>query len=228
MQSIAGRLAELSVPFERIPAVDGARLTPADMTSYDAEASVREMGRPLLPGEIGCFLSHRRAARAVCDTGAPLGLVLEDDALPPEETQDILAGLGRLEGAAWDAANLGRAPKRFFTPHPAIPGLGKAHYFPSTTTALAWTRAGAERFLEASERIAQPVDRFLQNWCIATNRGLAMRPAPFGTTDAPSEIEQTEKSGPRMRRSRNGLHRIAQQLKNNVRAYRNWRREAHG
>lgn len=230
MDLIAGRLSQLGVPFVRIPAIDGASLSPDLMIEYGVDASTKAMGRPLLAGEVGCFLSHRLAAETFLESGAPLALVLKDDAFPPDEMQAILAGLSTLKDKPgdWDVANLGRPPKRFHSPYPAVAdlvsGLVRAHYFPITTTALLWRREGARRFLTASSTFAEPVDRFLQNWCIASNRGLAMQPPAFRTIDAPSVIEQADSPGRRYRTSRNGLRRVRQLLGNHARAYLNWRR----
>ena len=60
----------------RISAVDGAAWSETERAGYQGSGG----SRPLNPGEIGCWLSHRRAWAAILQTGAAWGVVLEDDA----------------------------------------------------------------------------------------------------------------------------------------------------
>lgn len=226
MEKIGRRLAALSLAYTRIEAVDGATLLPERLAAHDEGECRRQLGRTLVAGEIGCFDSHRLAARAILESGAPVGVVLEDDADLPDDMAKLLDALSRIAPDDWDVVNLGRAPKRFAAPHPGLPGLFRAYYFPVTTTAIAWSAEGAARFLAISDGFVLPVDRFLQNWCTATGRGLAMRPAPIRPTGASSAIEPESRA--RLRRSRNGWRRLAQQATNNLRAIRNWTRDVAG
>ncbi|MDO9637863.1 MAG: glycosyltransferase family 25 protein [Pseudotabrizicola sp.] len=80
------RRARMEAQFEtmgltvtRIAAIDGkaeaARIAPmADTARFTAL-----MGRPPLAAELGCYLSHLEAWRQLIDSGAEVGLVLEDD-----------------------------------------------------------------------------------------------------------------------------------------------------
>src|SRR4029079_18979781 len=63
-------LAAASIPYERITAVDGRRLTPDDLAKASASLS---------PGEVGCVLSHRIAWQRIADGSDPFAVVLEDD-----------------------------------------------------------------------------------------------------------------------------------------------------
>ena len=80
------RRAKMEAQFEamgltvtRVPAIDGkaeaARLAPmADMPGF-----AKLMGRPPLSAELGCYLSHLEVWQRLVDSGAEVGLVLEDD-----------------------------------------------------------------------------------------------------------------------------------------------------
>lgn len=88
--------AEAGLPFERVAAVDGAKLSPAERRAacppfrfYLANA------HRVLPGEIGCVLSHRKCWRMIQDSGEPLAAVFEDDVAfggaPVRETLEAIA-----------------------------------------------------------------------------------------------------------------------------------------
>lgn len=64
-------LDELGIPFSFLDAVDGANGLEAYSPTYR---------RNLMPGEIGCFLSHAKAAQTIVDRGHEFACVLEDDA----------------------------------------------------------------------------------------------------------------------------------------------------
>ena len=79
LRSAREQLKEAGLPCNRIEAVDGRGRQPEDFPQYDAGEALRHFGRGLKSGEIGCYLSHIAAAQALIDTGAPHGLILEDD-----------------------------------------------------------------------------------------------------------------------------------------------------
>lgn len=56
---------------------------------YDQAATIREMGRPLSPGEIGCALSHAGIYRLMAERGIERALVLEDDVVIHERFFDF-------------------------------------------------------------------------------------------------------------------------------------------
>lgn len=189
LETARAALAPVGIVPERVAAVDGRALPPGQLAQIEA-AAMAAIGRALSPGEVGCFLSHLEAARRIVAAGLPHAIVLEDDARPGPELVADLAGLMAALPAAADLVNLGRAPSKFFRPERVLPSgraLGRAYYFPVTTSALLWSRAGAERFL-AEHRLEAPVDVFLQRWLSGSGRGWACAPALFGLSGAASEI----------------------------------------
>lgn len=183
-------LAQIGLMPERVPAVEGRALGEVALRVHDA-AALATIGRRLSPGEVGCFLSHVACAQLIVERDLPFALVLEDDvALAPDTGADLVALLDLVASRDFDLVNLGRAPSKFFRAEAALPSgraLGRAWYFPVTTSALLWSQAGARSFL-AAHRIAAPVDVFLQGWLSGTGRGLACAPALFGLSGAASEI----------------------------------------
>lgn len=202
LQRSAEQLAAIGVPFERVPAFDGRKLDPATFPDCDYDRALRFMGRPIRGGEIGCYLSHVAAARRFLETGAPIGLVLEDDfRLDPANWALAERLFDWVEARAdqWDVANLGHNRHKIFTPLATLEAGGRtclvthAHYFPMTTSALLWTRGGAGAFLAGHGRIFAPVDNYLRHWQTRADRGLATWPPLVTTTDAVSEIDHAAK-----------------------------------
>jgi glycosyl transferase family 25 len=78
LQKMQTRLAEISLDFERIRAVDGRALNyPHPLFSA---ASYRFLhGRRWSPAEVGCYLSHLKAAERLLKSDAKFALILEDD-----------------------------------------------------------------------------------------------------------------------------------------------------
>jgi glycosyl transferase family 25 len=59
---------------------DGHRHPASDLT-HDPDEAIVAKGRPMYPGELGCYSSHYAAWRMFLDSGAPQLLVLEDDTI---------------------------------------------------------------------------------------------------------------------------------------------------
>ena len=80
-RAIEDQLRNLGLPHEVLPAVKGKLLSSEDRrNNYDELRFVRNEGRPALPGELGCALSHIEAYRLVVKRKLPYALILEDDA----------------------------------------------------------------------------------------------------------------------------------------------------
>lgn len=197
LQRISRRLEAEGVIFDRLAATDGRALTAGDLALYTPLACLLYYGRRLSCGEIGCFRSHQRAAEAFLASGREVGLVLEDDAEIPHGFQAALAELlTRLRGQAdadWELVNLGNAPKHdahweLIGEGPAGYDLVRARVFPKRTTALLWSRRGAQRFLDETRRLRAPVDQHLHSALSARGTGLATRPALIPHADLPSDI----------------------------------------
>ncbi len=78
-QAMTSRLDELGLPFERISAIDGKQRWEELSGSVDIDAFERNVGRHVMPGEIGCYHSHLLAWRHLLASPQDVMLVLEDD-----------------------------------------------------------------------------------------------------------------------------------------------------
>jgi len=84
MQAEFGRLG---VPFERLPAVDGAALPATEIARWTATPMAN--GACLTPGEIGCILSHRKCWQAAAAANEPVA-VFEDDVFLSDDAAAFL------------------------------------------------------------------------------------------------------------------------------------------
>ncbi|OYY08913.1 MAG: hypothetical protein B7Y67_16365, partial [Polynucleobacter sp. 35-46-11] len=76
-QRAAEELAKTNIEWEFLDAVDGKLLTPP-IPEYLPEKVKNLLGFELMPGEIGAFLSHKKAWQACVDQNKPT-LIFEDD-----------------------------------------------------------------------------------------------------------------------------------------------------
>lgn len=100
------RLDALGFPYQIIDAVDGATL---DLSQFGDRLRLdkfrRKFGRDMLPGEIGCFLSHYNLWESLIATGEEYALVLEDDVDLSADFAAVVADVVALE-LEWDVVLL--------------------------------------------------------------------------------------------------------------------------
>ncbi|MDE2075648.1 MAG: glycosyltransferase family 25 protein [Burkholderiales bacterium] len=73
-------LDKLGLPWERAPAVDGAKLDPSTLKQLNPQPAPHgEWFRGLTPGEIGCFLSHLKCWELIAQRQLACALIQEDD-----------------------------------------------------------------------------------------------------------------------------------------------------
>jgi GR25 family glycosyltransferase involved in LPS biosynthesis len=176
---------------EILPAVDGAKLSDADV----AQVYVRHIHAPrfyfdLNLAEIGAFLSHRAAWRRIVDDGLDFGVIFEDDAeIDPPQFAKTFA-FANAARAQWDyvlapAMNRHiREPRmrcggeRVTLNHPSAPPLRALTQFVSN--------AAARRLLAVTEKFDRPVDTFLQmSWVTGLD---LLTITPSGMLDASTAL----------------------------------------
>ena len=129
--------------------------------TYHPDEAVVAKGRPLMPGELGCYSSHYHAWQALLDSRAAQMIVLEDDTIVDWTFLEKLAAL--------DFSARGVSYLRLFARRPCAFRLhGKAiepqrylvEYagYAHGTQGYVITRAGAERFVGHCRRVRRPVD----------------------------------------------------------------------
>ena len=90
-QNIEKRLRSLRLPYERLRAIDGRSLTQEQYDYYNRDAL-----QPLKISEIGCFLSHQKAWRAVVNQDLETAWIIEDDVLFLKRVARLDAYIDRL------------------------------------------------------------------------------------------------------------------------------------
>lgn len=97
---IESELRRTGIPYTFVDSVDGLRLTPAERAQLVDEDAVAASPQWLTDGVLGASLSHVAAYRAILADGESAGLVLEDDAVLPDDLAPLLDELaGQMSGA---------------------------------------------------------------------------------------------------------------------------------
>ena len=89
-------LSQIPLASEILPAMDGTAMTVEQRAAvYDRSLHQPMYPFSLNPGEIGCFLSHRKAWQQISQRKLDAGLVLEDDvSIDDEQLQSESVMLG--------------------------------------------------------------------------------------------------------------------------------------
>jgi glycosyl transferase family 25 len=149
---IEADLARLGLSATFLPAVDG--------TSISQSIYSKTYMRELLPGEIGCYLSHLNAARAVAESGSPFGCVLEDDAVLAPSALTLLRQDALLSLPDFDILRLEAIWRRKHLPIKEISGIQVvAPYYPDGgSRAQIYSARGARKVSTDRSSIKEPID----------------------------------------------------------------------
>ena len=193
-------LSKAGLNFSRIEAVDGRGKESRSFPQYNHSNAVRFYGRGLTSGEIGCYLSHLACIERFLESDNEHCLVLEDDVVFPvdgaQTLKFLIEALQQSSASDWELVNLGRRAKVFRSKIGNAGGSAvfRAHYFPITTTALLWSRRGAEAFWATRDEISAPVDHFLRRFCCRRGGGIALDPPVVTNSGVESMIDQIAKT----------------------------------
>ncbi len=199
LQRATGRKAQVrdlisKVPYEAqiIDAVDGAKLPAAEV---DACYRAKSFMQPKYPfelnlGEIGCFLSHRKAWQQIVDQGLDGGLIFEDDVeIDPAPFARALAlveahvqELGYIQFQVRTVLDLNTV----FAQDGGVQ-IVQPMVTPLRTSAQFVSGHAAQELLELTERFDRPIDGMLQLYwetglqlsCVVPS-GVADRTAALG------------------------------------------------
>lgn len=157
--------ARLDIDLRRIAAVDGAAIDPGQRIA-DQFLFNRQNGRPMLPGEYGCYRSHLLALETVATGDAEAAVIIEDDV----ELNDQLPARAAAIHAALPGAGVvkllnhrarGFIRKATVAPHGA--GIGRCLHGPQGSAACYLvTRTGARGLLATIEVMTLPYDIALE------------------------------------------------------------------
>lgn len=156
--------AGLGLDFVRVPAVDGRQL---DEGELNGRLSGNGRFYRLGPGEVGCFLSHRRFWEIVSAGDDDYAAVFEDDIHLSQVAKEVLprsdwipadADIVKLETTVVPTL-VDRVPKHIVADRRIVRLRGNH----TGTAGYIISRDGARKLLSMSEMFADPVDQFMFN-----------------------------------------------------------------
>jgi glycosyl transferase, family 25 len=167
--------ADASLPWEYF---DGY-MQIAQPLRYSAEDAIRHFGRPLTPGEIGCYTSHFKLWEDFLRSPSQQLIVMEDDVIADWKAVERLAGedLARRDIHILRLFSTHPFPfdfclYRFLSPHAH---LVRVRGLILGCQAYIVTRRGAEAMLNAATQVVRPIDHEMSrywsygviNYCIS-------------------------------------------------------------
>lgn len=205
-RAISAQMSALGLDYRFVDAFDGRELVVEEHANYDPDITDTFLGRHLSGGEIGCYESHVSVAKELATSSYEMALVLEDDAIMTKDAAHTLVRIAerlRQSKQAWDIVNLAPAALKYSS---VIAKFGayhlyRAHYFPTLTTALLWSKSGATAFLNDHSAIGLPIDEYFRIRFTQNNRGLAVLPPLFPPSGAESDIDLGASFGRRQKLS---------------------------
>lgn len=158
-----------NLTYERISAVDAKTLDP---NSYKVN---NKYDRDLVPGEIGCYMSHLKTMETFLASDNEFAVIIEDDAILVDDfktaVENALSNYTQLSTKdQWDVLKLFNGKRK----HIKIADVDQKYIIaacgtsvPITTIAAIWTRKAAEKFLNKVNNpkptIQRPIDCDLQH-----------------------------------------------------------------
>jgi glycosyl transferase family 25 len=105
LDSMRQQLGGLGLSWQRVPAIHGEKLTDDQRALFDAEGYRRKHGKTVNWRELGCYLSHLAAMKALLASPFEHGVVLEDDVVVGQDFAAVVDALVR-DAAQWDMVKL--------------------------------------------------------------------------------------------------------------------------
>ena len=194
-EKVRQELSKINLPWEFLDAVDGSQMSisPAE---YKVDKVKRLQGYALTANEIGCYLSHKKAWQRCVDQNLPT-LILEDDFTLAADFENDLKTL--LENSdRWD---LLRLQGLYEVPYTKVGQVGNMIIAKNQGDAVGATGylvkpVIAQRLIDASREIYEPVDHFLEHHQKHHLDFLAIRPYLIDITRVKSTIDDRSEREP--------------------------------
>ena len=188
MDNARRQLDAQDIPFSRIEAVNGWALTAEEIGRvYDNRANKTRARHDLVPAEIGCYLSHIDAWRAIAEGTAAGGFVFEDDFEANDTLRHVLTALSADGGSDWDMVKLFTFDPEAHvvadrTLHPSI-RLVVPFRVPTCLIGYGLTRSAAQKLVETAVPFFRPVDEDQKYFWETGLRVALTLPAPIKVGD---------------------------------------------
>jgi glycosyl transferase family 25 len=178
------RLAALPLDYTLFPAVDGRADWPRLQATILEDEFRRNVGREIMPGEIGAYHSHLGVWRALLDSPHEVALVLEDDVVFHDDFLPALR-LALEHAGQWDFLKLNRIRARGPRRQARIgPYSLNAYAGPATGLGAYLIRRDlAARLLPAMLPVRRPIDHELDRIHVHDFRHFGLEPFPSHVDD---------------------------------------------
>ncbi len=161
---------KLELDVVRLPAVDGRKMDSETLKNLRPKLSERHFWlKEMTPGEIGCYLSHLKAWKALLDTEEEWALVMEDDLFVRDNVKEFICDESWIpEGVDLIQMTAGKYPGEELREKTVKETVGKnarllkvLQWDNMGTVAYLINRKGAKTMVALSEKILGPVDDLL-------------------------------------------------------------------
>ena len=159
-------LSALGVKYKIIPAVKGKDW----MESTGIKPFSTILHKYLSPGEVGCYLSHKKAWKEIMNSSKKFGVVLEDDAVFGDELLDFLEQLNNssLDFDIIHVENVVKNNQSFLTSSDSCVSFEQTKIYrlfsPSIATGvMIVSKAGAQKLLHLTDSMYEPADEIVFN-----------------------------------------------------------------
>lgn len=190
LKRVESLLAQQNIVFERLEAVNGAELEQATIDKFYQEKGFGGYHKKLNNGEIGCYLSHRKAWQQVIDRNLDFAVILEDDFQLLGDLADTIETISHIS-QPWDYIKLANWKDRRTQHALSLKNKQLVTYdkVPAHTCAQIVSFSGAKKLLGTSECFHRPVDIDIQHWWEKDLDLFGIEPAPIAAMIHPSNID---------------------------------------
>jgi glycosyl transferase family 25 len=185
-------LAKTRLKWQFLDAIDGKKLV-FPIPEYPIKKVKQMLGFELMPGEIGAFLSHKKAWQA-CVANHQTTLIFEDDFILMssfEQTLEYLLtqfhdwSLLRLQALKDSPCEVIHHANDFAIARNKIDPLGCTAYL---------VKAGAaQQLIACAPQIFEPIDHYIEHQQLHGLEFLAVRPYPCDISQTPTTVDRPER-----------------------------------
>jgi len=187
-QKCTDQFALHGLDFERVDAINGWKLTPEQINEvYDPRLNKRLGKAPLVPAEIGCYLSHFKAWQSIASGEVSGGFIFEDDFNAASNLGKILESLSCDETGDWEMVKLfsyDQDPKTLAA-RELFEGAVIVQPFKVPTCLIGYglTKNGARQLVKKPLRFFRPVDEDQKFFWETELRVSVVLPSPIKVGD---------------------------------------------
>jgi len=193
LKKCSEQLSNYGHDFERISAVDIRVNENAGLIeTYSVRQNYFGYYKTLKPGEIGCYLSHRKLWQKMVDEDIDQMLVLEDDFELKADLHNVLEFVSSINPSDWDIIKLGEIPKKRIKKILQSKGELQLISFkkaPQGTYAYIISKKAARQMLAFSSPFFRPIDVDMQHFWEHKQKVLGILNNPFIHIDGESVLK---------------------------------------